>query len=484
MVMNNNGRHFLLNDQEISAGPIIWWLQRDQRLADNWTYVAASEQALRLKQPVIAVFCLSDSFLGGLPRNFEFMLKGLSELQTELAEYSVPLLILRTHGKSEESPIDFLAALANELKAGAVFTDFNPLRLIMSWKQNLGSSLKCPLIEVDAHNIIPCRIASDKQEFAARTFRPKVERQLNQWLHEFPELRKPTPLQTGFFRILSKQSDLSEENAIEVKQINSLNKLTDLYDSTKRFLDEDAAKFTYDSIIQPGCAYAGLRMKEFIAMDLKNYMKRNDPNEKVVSGLSPYLHFGQISAQRIALEVRKASDEDPDIKAAAAKFLEELIVRRELADNFCFYNEKYDSFDGFPAWAQKSLKEHEHDMRPYSYTPEQLEKGETHDELWNAAQLNMVKTGSMPGYLRMYWAKKILEWTISPEEALSITIRLNDRYMLDGRDPNGYTGAAWSIGGVHDRPWVDRPVFGKIRLMTLSGCRRKFDVDAWISSNS
>jgi deoxyribodipyrimidine photo-lyase len=196
----------------------------------------------------------------------------------------------------------------------------------------------------------------------------------------------------------------------------------------------------------------------------------------VSSNLSPYLHFGQISAQRIALETykRKHNIETKDA------FLEELIVRRELSDNFCFYNKNYDSFDGFPEWAKKTLNEHRKDKREFTYNLEQFEKAKTHDDLWNAAQIEMVKTGKMHGYMRMYWAKKILEWTETPEEALEFSIYLNDKYELDGRDPNGYTGCAWSIGGVHDRAWTERPVFGKIRYMNYNGAKRKFDVKRYI----
>ena len=160
-----------------------------------------------------------------------------------------------------------------------------------------------------------------------------------------------------------------------------------------------------------------------------------------------------------------------------------MIIRRELSDNFCFYNPNYDHFEGFPAWAQKTLNEHRRDTREYLYNQEQFEKAFTHDPLWNAAQMEMVRKGKMHGYLRMYWAKKILEWTPSPEEAQRIAIYLNDRYELDGRDPNGYAGIAWSIGGVHDRAWGERPVFGKIRYMSFNGAKSKFDVARYIAEN-
>jgi deoxyribodipyrimidine photo-lyase len=194
------------------------------------------------------------------------------------------------------------------------------------------------------------------------------------------------------------------------------------------------------------------------------------------SNLSPYLHFGQISAQRIALEVHKSDVPYRDREA----FLEELIVRRELSDNYCLYNSDYDRVSGFPRWARESLQKHGKDRREYLYSTETFEQALTHDALWNAAQKEMVCRGKMHGYMRMYWAKKILEWSASPEMALETAIYLNDRYELDGRDPNGYAGIAWSIGGVHDRAWNERPVFGKVRYMSYNGCRGKFDINAYI----
>ena len=160
--------------------------------------------------------------------------------------------------------------------------------------------------------------------------------------------------------------------------------------------------------------------------------------------------------------------------------LEELVVRRELSDNFCYYNDRYDSVEGFPDCAIQTLRNHREDRRPYAYSLSQLEGAGTHDELWNAAQMEMVKKGKMHGYMRMYWAKKILEWTGSPEEAFEIALYLNNRYELDGRDPNGYAGCAWSIGGVHDRAWFERPLFGKIRYMSYNGCKSKFNVNDYI----
>lgn len=162
-------------------------------------------------------------------------------------------------------------------------------------------------------------------------------------------------------------------------------------------------------------------------------------------------------------------------------FIEEAVVRRELSDNFCFYNPDYDNFNGLTNWAQTTLNAHRKDTREYLYTRSEFSQAQTHDDLWNAAQLQLIKEGKMHGFLRMYWAKKILEWTTSPEEALEIGIYLNDRFSLDGRDPNGYVGVMWSVGGIHDQGWGERTVFGKIRYMNYQGCQRKFKVPEFVA---
>jgi len=218
-------------------------------------------------------------------------------------------------------------------------------------------------------------------------------------------------------------------------------------------------------------------LQDFIENKIEKYLAdKNDPIKDACSGLSAYLHFGQLSAQRVALEIIKNISKSESVDS----FLEELIVRRELSDNYCYYNPLYDSVEGFPEWAKRSLNTQRKEKREFIYTQEVFEAAYTHDPLWNAAQNEMKQSGRMHGYMRMYWAKKILEWTASPEEALKIAIYLNDKYQLDGRDPNGYVGCAWSIGGVHDRAWANRPVYGKIRYMNFNGAKRKFSVDEYI----
>jgi len=438
----------VLKEADPGTGPVIYWMSRDQRADDNWALLYAQSKAVELSRPLEVVFCLIPSFLEATARHYGFMLRGLAVTAEKLAAKNISFTLL------EGNPGDKVAAYANSKKAAALFTDFDPLKIKRKWKEDALKGLKVPFIEVDAHNIVPCLVASGKQEFAARTIRPKIEKLLPEWLVEMPALKKH-PHSPG-----------SVKNELDADKI------------IKR-LSPDMSVPEVDWI-KPGETEAKRAATLFAKGGLPGYDEnRNDPNKDGQSDLSPYLHFGQLSCQRLALKVQKAKAPDEDKRA----FLEEMIVRRELSDNFCWYNRSYDSFAGFPDWARKTLDEHRDDPREYTYALKQFEEGNTHDDLWNAAQMEMVRTGKMHGYMRMYWAKKILEWTKSPEEAIKFAIYLNDRYELDGRDPNGYTGVAWSIGGVHDRAWSEREVFGKIRFMSRSGCERKFDVDKYVSRN-
>jgi deoxyribodipyrimidine photo-lyase len=435
----------ILKQAEEKSGPIVYWMSRDQRAHDNWALIFAQEMALKQKASLAVVFCLVPQFLGATIRQYGFMLQGLQETERKLSEKNIPFFL--TLGL----PAKEIQKFAEQNEISALVTDFDPLRLKREWKKGVLNRIDIPVYEVDAHNIIPCWIASPKQEFAAYTFRPKVKRQLSEFMDEFPNLKKHP---------FSWKEKSEETNWNKVKK--SLN-------VDRKVLEVDW--------IKPGEKEAKQTLKHFVQHKLSDYdEKRNDPNQDGQSNLSPYLHFGQLSAQRVALEIRESSKTNSKQQA----FLEELTVRQELADNFCFYNEHYDDFKGFPDWAKKTLNEHRRDRREYRYSLEQFETGQTHDDLWNAAQNEMVKAGKMHGYLRMYWAKKILEWTETAEEALKIAIYLNDKYELDGRDPNGYVGIAWSIGGVHDRAWFPRPIFGKIRYMSYKGAQSKFDVEAYI----
>ncbi len=427
-------------------GPVVYVMSRDQRVGDNWALLFAQQQAIERRTPLVVACPVAADYPGAPPRQTNFIIDGLKEVQVKLASLHIPFFV-------SQRPIDeFLSTLTDYLDPGGIVSDFNPLKESRRWKSSLADRIEVPFYEVDAHNIIPCWELSDKQEYAAYTIRPKVTKKLNGYLTPIPHpVKHPFVFdQDSFHKAWPKPGDVERKNS------------------------SDRAS----ELLKPGESFARKHLQRFLDNALSTYNDlRNNPVENGQSNLSPYLHFGQISTQRVALEAQAF---DSDIASQEA-FLEELIVRRELADNFCFYNDSYDSFDGFPAWAQRTLHEHRPDPRPYLYDRDTLEIGATHDELWNAAQIEMVVTGKMHGYMRMYWAKKILEWSPSPEEALEHAIYLNNKYELDGHDPNGYNGIAWSIGGVHDRAWSERDVFGKVRYMSYDGCRRKFRVADYIN---
>ena len=428
------------------GGPVLYWMSRDQRAKDNWALLYAQEQAMRQRVALGVVFCLVPTFLSATDRHYGFMLEGLAETAAELARKAIPFFMLQ--GDPGEELPRFMA----RSKASRLVVDMDPLRIKLDWHRRVVRSADCRVVEVDAHNIVPCRFVSQKEEFAARTIRPKIQRLLPRFLVNMPRLRKHPHAWSGDKAGVSVGEALLQQSGISPY--------------TGAVLPMPAG---------PTAAQAALR--RFVSRKLASYdTARNDPNAEGQSELSPYLHFGQISAQRVALTVQAA--EAPS--EAKETFIEELIVRRELSDNFCLYNREYDTPKGFANWARITLREHAGDSREYLYNASRFEAAETHDALWNAAQREMVVTGKMHGYMRMYWGKKILEWTRSPEEAMEIALHLNNTYELDGRDPNGYAGVAWCIGGVHDRAWPSHNVYGKIRYMNANGCRRKFDVEAYI----
>ncbi|MGC9434949.1 MAG: deoxyribodipyrimidine photo-lyase [Methanomicrobiales archaeon] len=429
---------------EARSGPVLYWMSRDQRVADNWALLHAQDLARRSGAGCAVVFCLAPEFPGAGRRQYDFMLGGLPGVEETLRGLNIPFVLLT--GQPEKALQEF----AEDVGASAVVTDFSPLRAHRQWQDALGERLPIPLHEVDAHNIVPCRAASDRQEYAAYTIRPKIHRQIPAFLGDFPGVRR------------------QDDPPLDMDRTD--------WEEIRRRVEIPANPAPVDWIV-PGEDAAEEALFRFMDTGLSTYADRaGDPAVSGQSDLSPYLHFGQLSAQRVALEVNRSTVDDRQKEA----FLEQLVVRRELAENFCLYNPRYDSVDGFPRWSHETLDEHRDDPREYIYTLRELEGADTHDEAWNAAQTELLKRGKMHGYMRMYWAKKILEWTESPEQAMEYATSLNDRYELDGRDPNGYTGIAWSIGGVHDRAWKERPVYGKIRYMNDRGLRRKFDIDRYI----
>lgn len=435
----------VIQEATYAGGPIVYWMNRDQRVHDNWALLAALEWARQEHVPLLVAHNLVGGFLGGGERQWAFKTTGLKEVAETLEEKHIPFFLFEGDGAHTA-----MAKWVQKEGIGGVVTDFYPLRLPRTWLKDITKALpKTPIYQVDAHNIVPCWVASAKQEFAARTIRPKIHAALKTWLTDIPTFHAQTT------------SSIPKAPKIDWKKLI-------ISRTNEQLLSE---------IPTPGEQAAKHALNEFIEERLPGYAtRRNDPCADGQSRLSPYLHYGHLSAQRVAYEVQRAHAPLADKEA----FLEELIVRRELADNFCHYNEAYDGFEGFPAWAQATLNTHRDDTREHVYTHKQFEHAQTHDELWNAAQRQLTQTGTMHGYVRMYWAKQILAWSKSPEDALKIAIALNDAYQLDGRDPNGYVGVAWSIGGVHDRRWFNRAVFGTVRAMTRGGMDKKFDTKAYI----
>jgi deoxyribodipyrimidine photo-lyase len=434
-----------LRGGEIAGGPVVYWMRRDQRVQDNWALLHAQDLARHRRQPLAVVFNFVPGLLGASRRHDAFMLGGLRQVAHDLADLGIGFAL------REGEPADTVPAFVRDVAAGVLVTDFDPLRIARAGARAVADRLDVPLHLVDAHNVVPVWRASDKQEYAARTIRPRLQRLLPEFLTDLPPLLAhphPWPATAG---------------------------AVDWPDAAARRLAADAGPDI--AWCEPGEAAARAALARFRTERLANYASaRNDPTVAGQSDLSPYLHFGQLAPQRAAVAV---ADEPGD---GAAAFREELIVRRELSDNFCYYNDDHDRYEGLPAWARRTLEDHLGDPRDHLYDLAAFEAGATHDPLWNAAQTELVVRGKMHGYLRMYWAKKILEWTRDPGEALDVAITLNDRYSLDGRDPNGYVGCAWSVGGLHDRPWAERPVFGKVRYMNANGCKRKFRVDRYVDA--
>ena len=438
-----------LNKLEYSNGGVVYWMQRDRRSNNNWALVHAQNIAIRLKAPLTVFYSLNGNFSDGNNRLYGFLLKGLVDTIKELEKYKIPFHIRRGDA------ISSIKKYISKANTGYLITDFSPLRVYKNRVAKLASAINIPFEIIDAHNIIPTWTVSEKQEFAAHTLRRKIHLLLDEFMHPIPKII-PHPF-------------LDKKNEYEQFKPNVILKNLRIDNSVQEI-----------SWLKPGEQNGIMVLQSFIRdrFDISGEL-RNNPTKNNLSNLSPYIHFGQISAQYIANEINNLEDSD-----GKNNFLEQLIVRRELAENFCFYNKNYDSFDGFHAWAKKTLNEHRSDKREYLYSKIEFENANTHDDLWNAAQFEMVEKGKMHGFMRMYWAKKILEWTPDPESALQIAIDLNDKYQLDGRDPNGYTGIAWSIGGIHDRPWFERPVFGKVRFMNYNGCKRKFKINEYIQNNA
>lgn len=428
---------------------VLYVMSRDQRTGNNHALYVASLVANKLNVPLHVVFFLYKKSTIALKNQFQFMLEGFPEIEESLKSMGISFEVVL--GKDEQT----VKNIVRQYNPGALVFDFSPLVGHRNFIKKVIDFFPGVILEVDTHNMVPVAEVSDKREWAAYTIRPKIMKQLPLYIEEVPEIE------------LTHKSELTPKN------------------DYMKLLDTVMAESitSYKPVVKPGRKNAMVVLNEFLKNKADSYDNdRNDPTKDGQSNLSAYLHFGTLSALDVLLEIKAKYGADFSLYSESIKaFIEELVVRKELSDNYCLYNQSYKSTSFFPEWAKKTLAEHANDKREFIYTKTEFEECRTHDAAWNAAQRQLATTGKMHGYMRMYWAKKILEWTNTSKDAMDIAIYLNDKYELDGRDPNGYTGIAWSIGGVHDRPWFERPIFGLIRYMNESGLQSKFDLKKYIS---
>lgn len=428
---------------------IIYWMQAAQRSENNPALNYAIEKANEIQVPLLVFFNLTDQFPDANYRHYNFMLEGLKEVKSNLYDKGIKFII------QKGNPINNLKKLSKN--AVIIVTDRGYLKVEREWKRNISKQINCRFLMVNTNTIVPVDIASDKEEYAAYTIRKKISNKIDR-----------------FIDICNNDYKLENKSLkLHLKGIKFNN------------VDEVINNLNIDNSVKPSKIFIGGRseaiklLNNFIDNKLVDYeVNGSNPDQNCTSYLSPYLHFGQISPHYIYKRIKET-------KIKADNFIEQLVIRRELSFNYIYYNCNYNNKlkDILPEWAFKTLMEHKDDQREYIYSLKELENFNTHDKYWNSAQKEMVLSGYMNGYMRMYWGKKILEWTEDPQQAFEIIIYLNNKYLLDGRDPNGYAGAAW-IFGKHDRAWKERKIFGKVRYMNKNGLERKFDMEKYLNKVS
>ncbi len=438
-----------LNDADVANGRyVLYWMQQSQRAEYNHALEYAVHKANRLKQGVLVVFGLTDDYPEANLRHYAFMLEGLKETRRTLAKRGIRMVVRKG------PPADVALALGRD--ASMIVCDRGYLRHQKAWRDQITEQAKCRVVQVESDVVVPVRVVSIKTEYAARTIRPRIHKHLDSYLR-------------GFKSATCRRSSLDLDiQGIDIEDVEAVLKT----------LRIDRSVPPVSQFFTGGTSRARQMFKAFVHRRLARYVdNRNQPQTNDISHMGPYLHFGQISPLYLALQIRRA---DSCLQIAKDTFLEEMIVRRELAINFVNTNRHYDTYRCLPEWARQTLEAHRIDPREHVYTRRQLEDARTHDEYWNAAMREMKITGFMHNYMRMYWGKKILEWSRTPQHAFRTTLAINNKYFLDGRDANSYTGVAW-IYGIHDRAWFQRPIFGKVRYMAASGLERKCDIRGYVN---
>ena len=431
---------------------VLYWAQANRRVDSNHALAFAARLANDLRLPLLFYEGLTCSHPNANDRLHTFVLEGVPENAKRAASLGIGYVFYLRRRLTD--PNDTLYRLAAD--AAALVTDDYPGYLVRDHNRSVPAKIGIPYYAVDASCIVPMGL-SGKQEYAAYTIRPKINRVLKEYLKPVESIRVKKRWTDSF---PSFHTVVTHENIPELLASSEIDH-----------------GVTPSAEFRGGRTEAKRRLRAFLKYKFKNYARLSrEPSERATSQLSPYLHFGHISSLEVALAAQEYAEEH---KLIVPEYLEELIVRRELAFNFARYGSESNTLAALPDWAQKTLRKHARDRRERIYTCKQFEQAATHDALWNATQRELLRDGVIQGYYRMYWGKKIIEWCKSHQEALEIMIYLHDRYALDGRDPNTYANILWCFG-LHDRPWGERPVFGMIRYMSLEGMKRKTDVDAYI----
>ncbi len=444
-----DGRISKLNDDapDVDGRYVLYWMQQAQRTSFNHALEYAARLANDHGVGLVVGFGLFAGYPEANARHFAFMLEGLAEVAENLAGRDIKFVVRKG------PPPRVIIRLAEA--AVCVVTDRAYLDPPRRWRTEVANEVGKQVIQVETDVVVPVEEVSGKQEYAARTIRPKLEKRWPDYLGDV----SATKLTTSSMSYRNLDSDIDVED----------------WEAALASLDVDGS-VPPSKQFRGGTRQAQERLTTFLTSAFDGYADaRNDPAKPQTSMLSPYLHFGQISPVEIARKIRSSKSGGDEDKAS---FLEELIVRRELAINFTTFCGDYDSPRCLPNWARKTLGEHEDDDRPHRYTRNELENAKTHDDAWNAAMMEAVKTGYMHNYMRMYWAKKILEWSNTTDHAYRTTLEIMNKYFLDGRDPNSYAGVGWTYG-LHDRAWTEREIYGKVRTMTRGGLDRKFDIGGY-----
>jgi deoxyribodipyrimidine photo-lyase len=425
------------------ADYLLYWAQMNRRVASNHALAHAIETANEMNLPLLVYEGLTCSYPYANDRLHTFVLEGVRDTAEALSRAGIGYCFYLR--KRRADPNDVLYRLA--ARAALVVTDDYPTFVAAAHNASVAPKLEVRFRLVDSSCVVPTRRFT-KREWAAYTIRPKI-------LKLLPDYLCPVPM-----------PDVRRRWELPVPEWHT--------PVSRDRIAALVADCEIDHSVAPSTAFTGgytaarARLERFLARDLGRYAEqRNEPAAHATSNLSSYLHFGHISSIEVALAARKSTE-----------FLEELIVRRELAFNFAFHG-RFDSLDSLPDWARQTMAAHAADERDPVFTREQLERAETYDPIWNATQKELLLRGTIHGYYRMYWGKKIIEWSATYAEAFDTMVYLHDRYALDGRDPNTYTNILWCFG-LHDRPWFERPIFGRMRYMSYDGMRRKTDSAAYI----